>query len=194
MMSLKKRIARFWQFLWYEDSLASWIVNLLLAFVLVKFVLYPGIGFLLGTSYPIVAVVSGSMEHDGLSLPAWWEGTSSWYLDHGIAYDTFAAFPFANGFNKGDIMVIIGVEPQAIKRGDVVVYENPDYRNPIIHRIVEIHNTDGTYSFTTKGDHNPSPDKRPVTEEHIKRTGKAVFRIPFLGWIKIWFVQLLGGS
>ncbi len=89
-------------------------------------------------------------------------------------------------------MVIVGIKPKDIKMGDVVVYESPDYRNPIIHRIVNSTEVNGHYSFITKGDHNAYPDKKPVDEEQLTRTGKAIFRIPFLGWIKIWFVQLTG--
>ena len=182
-----------WHFLWYEDSLLSWIVNLILAFVLVKFLLYPGIGLLLGTSYPIVAVVSGSMEHNGQSFDTWWEGTSAWYTEKEIGKEQFSAFSFRNGFNKGDIMVLKGIEPKAIKIGDVVVYESSRHVNPIIHRVVSITQQDGIYSFATKGDNNPTTDREPVTEAQIKRTGKAVLRLPYLGWIKIGFVEFFGG-
>ena len=61
----RKILKRVWYFIWEEDSIWSWLVNIILAFVLIKYVVYPGLGFLLGTSHPIVAVVSGSMEHDG---------------------------------------------------------------------------------------------------------------------------------
>ena len=54
-----------WHFIWEDDSVWSWIVNIILAIVLIKFIIYPGLGLVLGTSYPIVAVVSDSMEHSG---------------------------------------------------------------------------------------------------------------------------------
>jgi len=53
----------FWNFLWNEDSILSWIVNIIIAFLLIKFVIYPGIGFALGTNLPVVAVISESMSH-----------------------------------------------------------------------------------------------------------------------------------
>lgn len=191
-MGFQSFLKKLWHFLWHEDSLLSWIVNLILAFVLVKFVIYPGVGFLLGTSYPIVAVVSGSMEHQGQSFDKWWEG-ASWYKEQGMTKEQFSQLPFRNGFNKGDIMVLQGIEPKAIKVGDVVVYESSRHTNPIIHRVVKITENNGEYSFTTKGDNNPAPDRDIVSEEQFQRTGKAVLRIPFLGWIKIGFVQLFGG-
>ncbi len=192
-MSFRSLLKKTWHFIWYEDSLLSWFVNLILAFVLVKFIVYPGIGLLFGTSYPIVAVVSGSMEHQGQSFESWWQKTSSWYTERGITQEQFIDFSFSNGFNKGDIMVLRGIEPKAIKVGDVLVYESSRHVNPIIHRVVNITENNDIYSFETKGDNNPTSDRDIVTEQQIKRTGKAILRLPFLGWIKIWFVQLLGG-
>ena len=57
-------IKGFWNFIFYDNSWQSWIVSLVLAFILIKFVLYPGLGFILGTGYPVVAVVSESMDHN----------------------------------------------------------------------------------------------------------------------------------
>lgn len=192
-MGFPSALKKTWHFLWHEDSLLSWIVNLALAFVLVKFVLYPGIGFLLATEYPIVAVVSGSMEHQGKNFDTWWDGVQPWYGGKSITRDQFSSFPFRNGFNKGDIMILKGVEPKAINTGDVVVYESARHTNPIIHRVVSITDKDNHYFFETKGDNNPSSDRDLVEEEQLQRTGKAILRIPFLGWIKIGFVSLLGG-
>jgi signal peptidase I len=61
---LKKLWKKVWYFVWEDNSVWSWIVNIILAFVLIKFVVYPGLGFVLTTSHPVVAVVSGSMEHN----------------------------------------------------------------------------------------------------------------------------------
>ena len=186
-MTLKK----IWHFIWYEDSLASWLVNLVLAFILVKWIIYPGFGLVLGTKFPIVAVVSGSMEHSGLSFENWWEEKGKWYENKDFDKEEFRWYPFHSGFNKGDIMMLRGVKPKDINIGDVVVYESLNYKNPIIHRVVEIKDN-GDITFVTKGDNNFDADINPITEDQIKRTGKAVMRIPLLGWIKIWFVELLG--
>ena len=200
VMRLLKRV---WHFLWYDESILSWLANLVLAFLLVKFVIYPGIGFLLGTDFPIVAVVSSSMEHNGIELENWYHG-SRWYIDNGITVEQFSKFPFRNGFNKGDIMILKGGEPKDIKVGEVVVYESYRHSNPIIHRVVKINvgSDEGDegqegqerYNFVTKGDNNGDVDSGVVVEDQIKRTGKAIFRIPLLGWIKIWFVNLVGSG
>lgn len=63
MNKISAYLKKFWNFLWYDDSIWSWIVNIIVAFILIKFVVYPILSLLLGTGLPIVAVVSGSMEH-----------------------------------------------------------------------------------------------------------------------------------
>ena len=122
----KKLLKKTWWFIWEDDSIWSWIVNIILAFVLIKFIVYPGLGFLLSTSYPIVAVVSSSMEHDG-SFDNWWGGQEKWYLNNEISKDEFASFNFRNGFNKGDIMVLYGKKPSDIEVGEVIRPKDPVY-------------------------------------------------------------------
>jgi len=189
----KAILKKTWWFIWEDNSIWSWLVNIILAFVLIKFIVYPGLGFLLGTSYPIVAVVSSSMEHDG-NFNNWWTSQEKWYLEHDISKNQFANFGFKNGFNKGDIMVLYGKKPDKIEIGGVIVFKSkrPD---PIIHRVVKKWELDGEYYFQTKGDHNvdsirsTSLDETNINEEQY--LGKAVIRIPLLGYIKIWFVELI---
>lgn len=189
MVETKIILKKVWHFIWEDNSLTSWIVNIILAFVLVKFVIYPGLGLMFGTSYPVVAVVSGSMEHDKQSFNQWWEQNSEWYLERGITKEQFQDFHFPNGFNEGDIMVLFGSKPQNIKTGYVIVYEqHPDYP-PVIHRVVS-KTQDGTETvFMTKGDHNRIQDKEEIIPEKV--LGKAVVRIPYLGWVKIAFTNLI---
>ena len=63
-MNTKDSFKKTWRFIWHDDSWASWFVNIIIAFILVKFLIYPGLGFILGTTHPVVAVISGSMEHE----------------------------------------------------------------------------------------------------------------------------------
>lgn len=179
-------LKRVWHFLWEEDSLLSWVVNIILAFVLVKFVIYPLLGVILGTGFPIVAVVSGSMEHDG-SFGQWWSTMSGWYEKNGFVRDDFSSFDFRNGFDKGDIMFLVGVKPENVKVGDVVVYASNSNIPPIIHRVVKKEKVNNGFLFITKGDHNQVPDHEPVSDDRI--LGKAVFRVPLLGWVKILFTD-----
>ena len=206
---------KIWHFLWEEDSAWSWIANIVLAFVLIKFAVYPVLGFLLNTQFPIVAVVSGSMEHKIASddaghlslcgqwfkvkvpvdLDKFWETCGWWYEQNTvIGKDDFTDFQFSGGFNKGDIMVLYGKKPGDIRVGEVIVFRSrrPD---PIIHRVVKVTQENGTYYFQTKGDHNEKVIKSPMLDEskipQDQVLGNAVFRIPFFGYIKIWFVELI---
>ncbi|MBI2548899.1 signal peptidase I [Candidatus Woesearchaeota archaeon] len=203
LQSVTTLLKRFWHFLWYEDSWLSWIVNVILAFVIIKFLVYPGLGFLLGTTHPIVAVVSGSMEHDG-SFDDWWHSSAlcgndlcsqeDYYMQYSITKEEFQEFRFPNGFNKGDIMVLLGTPARSLEAGDVIVFQSKR-TDPIIHRIINVDGQQGKAIFQTKGDHNQqsiassSLDEINIREEQI--IGRAVLRIPYLGYIKIWFVQLL---
>ena len=195
----KKNLKKVWHFIWDDDSIWSWIVNILLALVLIKFIVYPSLGLVLQTSHPVVAVVSESMEHNN-GFDDWWQKSSEWYLKNGITKENFEKFPLKNGFNKGDIMVLKGKNPENIEVGDVIVFWSAK-KDPIIHRVVKKWKDSDIYYFQTKGDNyktNPAPIKNPLLDEtNISQeqvVGKAVLKVPFLGYIKIWFVDLLNLS
>ena len=196
MGSFRKRWKKVWYFIWEDNSIWSWIVNIILAFVLIKFIVYPGLGFLLKTSHPVVAVVSESMEHNG-NFDGWWQNSAKWYTGNGIIKEEFEAFPLKKGFNKGDIMVLKGKAPEDINVGDVIVFWSAK-RDPIIHRIVKKWQENGKYYFQTKGDNyvtnkdsikNVFLDETKISQDQV--VGNAVLRIPLLGYIKIVFVELL---
>ena len=197
----KKLLGDIWYFIWDDDSIWSWIANIILAFIIIKFMVYPIIGLVFTTSYPIVAVVSGSMTHDG-SFNDWWQSTAicentqctqeQYYAELDISKEIFRDFRFRNGFNKGDIMLLKGSDPQNIKSGDVIVFKSnrPD---PIIHRVVQDWEQNNIYYYKTKGDHNsqsyPSLGEDNISQDRV--LGKAILRIPYLGYIKILFVKII---
>jgi signal peptidase I len=182
---------RVWHFIWEDNSVWSWLVNVIIAFILVKYLIYPGFGLLLGTKFPVVAVVSSSMEHNNLGFEEWWGKNKQWYEGNEISKDRFKEFYFVNGFNKGDIMVLKGVKAEDIEIGDVIVYDNKRNNAPIIHRAVNKSEDEG-YVIQTKGDNVAFVQdfERNIKEEQI--FGKAVLRIPLLGWVKIMFSELVG--
>ncbi|MBU0461527.1 MAG: signal peptidase I [Nanoarchaeota archaeon] len=199
--TVKKLWKKFWWFIWEDNSIWSWIANIVLAFVLIKFIVYPGLGFLLATSHPIVAVVSGSMEHEG-NFDTWWGSPAlcnqntikcsqaDHYTDYMITEEQFKHFPYKNGFNKGDIMILYGTKPAKVKVGDIIVFmaDRPD---PIIHRVVAITKDDDTMIFSTKGDHNPTSFAFEKTIDTDTVIGTAKLRLPLLGYIKLGFVELV---
>ena len=56
--------------------------------------------------------------------------------------------------------------------GDVIMYKATNGMM-IVHRVMEIHETDGEYSFITKGDNNDEADPWEVEEEQVR--GKIVY-------------------
>ena len=204
MADWKKLLKKAWHFIWEDNSVWSWIANIALAFILIKFIVYPGLGFALQTSHPVVAVVSESMEHNG-NFDEWWEMANErrpvgnavvdkWYTANGIEKEEFAEFPFKNGFNKGDIIVLKGKKPENIDVGDIIVFWSAK-RDPIIHRVVKKWQENEAYYFQTKGDNNPLPIKSASLDEtrvsQAQVVGNAIFKIPLLGYIKIWFVEFI---
>ena len=218
-------LKKLWNFIWNDNSIWSWIVNIILAFVIIKFIVYPGLGFLLSTTHPIVAVVSGSMEHktvnpclaydttnpsvcigkdtssyeicgyafgqkQKVSFDFFWDTCGAWYIKNNITKSDFSIMSFKNGFNKGDIMILFGTKPEKIKIGDIIVFTGY-MQEPIIHRVVKITESDGSYYFQTKGDHNKDSYSFEQDISEDKYIGRAVIRVPLLGYVKIIAVELL---
>jgi len=200
-MDWKTFLKNFWHFLWDDNSVWSWLANVIVAFILIKFIVYPLLSLLFATSHPVVAVISGSMEHQGKDFETWWTepdaccsqstcfSRQQMYEQLNISQDTFEEYWFRNGFNKGDIMVLSGWT--AYEKGDVLVFSTAALYEPIIHRIVKIDARGTDPLFTTKGDNNciSMPSEKLIGKERV--IGKAVLRIPYLGWIKIGFVSFI---
>ncbi len=179
---------KIWRFIWHDDSLLSWIVNVILAFILVKFIVYPGLGLALQTTHPVVAVVSGSMEHNE-DFEEWWQNAETCYGEFNINKESFQNYIMRNGFNKGDIMFLRGTDK--IDKGDIIVFRG-NSNNPIIHRVVDMKNE----LYQTKGDNYETNCESygALGETKIERKniiGKAFLRLPYLGWIKIGFTDLI---
>jgi signal peptidase I len=204
--NIKDALKKFWQFIWNDDSIWSWIINILIAFILIKFIIYPGIGLALGTNLPVVAVISESMEHDG-NFDTWWNSPAiceamidgkntvnsctqgEWYMSYGITKEEFYQYNMHNGFNKGDIIVLRGVTFDDLNVGDILVYKSK-LAYPVIHRVVEKNDL-----IETKGDHNEAQIyNSQLNEKYILKDqiiGKAWIKIPYLGYVKIFFSEAI---
>lgn len=184
---LKKTVKRVWNFLAHEDSWASFVADLIIIIIFAKFILYPAIGLALGTSYPIVAVVSDSMDHHNEDFDTWWEEKGEFYEELNISKEEFRRFYLADGFKKGDVLVIRGKPPNELEIGDIVVFSEASRNNPIIHRIVEIE-SDGVYSV--KGDANAIQLDFEKNVKYERIQGEGVLMIPKIGWVKVGVVEL----
>jgi len=222
---IKEKIKKLWKWVWNSDSILSWIVALAVIFIIVKFVFFPLLSLIMGTSLPLAGVESSSMEHgmtktcleenlngdfiskkyglcgdcfsekDSINFNEYWTICGQWYEERNITKQGFSNFPMKDGFSKGDIMIVWGrFEP---KIGDIIIFTPEPFskaKRPIIHRIVKIENG----IIQTKGDHNKDSLTRLNNENLIDETkisqnqiiGKAIFRVPYLGWVKIGIVEL----
>jgi signal peptidase I len=183
-MPLKESLSKFWNFL-KEDSWQSWIVSLILIIVIIKFIFFPTLSFITGTSLPLVVVESCSMYHES-DFETWWSQNAVWYTSRNITKEQFQSFTMKNGFNKGDILLVRGAKQPQI--GDIIIFTAAT-AHPVIHRIVNLD------PIGTKGDHNSGQlrkeiqgiDETNISQDQI--IGKASIKVvPLLGWIKlIWF-------
>ena len=105
-------------------------------------------------------------------------------------------------FYRGDIVVVekanlFGIQefdPNTVQVGDIVVYDAVWYNNPVIHRVINITEINGTTLYMIKGDNNKSPDPYYVTANQIRDRvitigGQPVF-IPKVGYITIFLKGL----
>ncbi len=207
MANIKQWSRKAWHFFWEDDSIWSWLANIAIAFVLIKFVVYPLLGLFLGTSYPLVAVISESMMHrpqggmtscwpESTQLPEsfdnYWSTCGYWYDSRGVTKEQFDTFPFRDGFDKGDVILLWRANKENIQVGDILVFQGGKPQ-PIIHRVVKVWQEEGKYYYQTKGDHNSNsgggiPETK-IGEERVY--GKGLVRVPYLGWVKIIFVEML---
>ncbi len=214
MVSVVELVKKAWNFMWHDDSLLAQLLSLLFIFVILKFLFFPMVGFLLHTKFPIVAIVSGSMEHkvvggvicgkyvggkDGaVDFNTFWDICGDYYENLGIGKSQFESFSFSDGLNIGDVMIVYGKKSEDINVGDVIVFKplNEEFyvkKGPVIHRVVKKWQDNGKFYFMTKGDHNGGSGvgfEDQIPEDNV--FGVAVVRIPYLGLPKYWLVRLIG--
>jgi len=173
-------------FLLEDESLISWIVCLALCFLIIKFIFFPLMGLVFSTSLPFVIVESESMEHNYNTFDSWWSDFHNWYDNNNITKEQFLQFPLHNGFKKGDIIAVRNMSDYKV--GEVIIFDAGQAK-PIIHRVIKVDNNANTVS--TKGDNNK--DQLPTgIENNIQKGkvfGKAIFKVPKLGWVKLFIVQ-----
>ena len=92
-----------------------------------------------------------------------------------------------------DAVIIKRTTEDNIKVGDVVTYRSTDnafYGILITHRVINIEDVGGKKTFITKGDHNETIDRTPVTFGQIQ--GKVIMRVPKIGYLKYFLVEYYG--
>ena len=179
-MPIKKTLLSFWDFL-RKDTWPSFFVSLILIVIFIKLIFFPALTIITGAPLPLVVVESCSMYH-AASFQGWWERNKGWYEQRNVTLADFEEFPLKNGLNKGDIVIVWG--KGEMQRGDIIIF-SAKTRYPVIHRVI----TENPRA--TKGDNNPDQllFERTISDNALM--GKAVAKIPYLGWIKLIFFEAL---
>jgi signal peptidase I len=154
---------------------------MIILIIVIVFGFWYGIQLALNTSYPALAVASGSM----CTLPG--------------SYCDGWTHPFEHTLHVGDLIVVQGVNPADIKTGpypdgDIIVFHKPGYSDElIVHRAIEnATGPDDKIYFRTQGDGNPSADTHygegswnyMVSQDLV--IGKVIFRIPWVGHLALF--------
>lgn len=173
--------------LWKNEYFQTLVIIGLI--ILLVFGFWYGSQLALGTSYPALAVVTGSMC---------------------IPYDggcTGLSDIFQRTLHVGDLIIVKGVNSSELNsdypKSDIIVFHRPN--NPdelIVHRIAAKEVVNGVTFFYTKGDGNPThkwPDPISSTEydpwgkvSENQVVGKVIMRIPYLGHVVLFMRNSLG--
>ncbi|MBI5061232.1 MAG: signal peptidase I [Candidatus Aenigmarchaeota archaeon] len=164
-----------------KENIFADIAEVIIA-VFAAWLFYQFLIFLLGTPMPVVSVVSSSMYHSS-HFDGWWSSSSKYYEKNGMNKTEFEKFTLPNGLSIGDLLV---VSKSDYKVGDIVIYNRPEVRYTIVHRIIA--EKDGSYVI--KGDNNPAEDPGVVKQEQI--IGKVNFAIPLVGYPRLALLYLAG--
>ena len=168
--------------LWKNEYFKTAVAIALIIAIIAGF--FVGMELVLGAAVPVRVVESGSM-----CVVQPYGRCDGW------------THPFDQTLHVGDIIVIQKVNPEDLNanypNSDIIVYKNPNGVTPIVHRIVEKQEINGTLYFKTKGDGNgpiiwpktPNyydnlPDSRGVPQDLVE--GKVILRIPWFGWVTLF--------
>ena len=101
-------------------------------------------------------------------------------------------------FYRGDIVLVqkadfLGIhefDVNDIQKGDVVVYDAKWFNQPVIHRVINIAQINGTVVYEIKGDNNNASDPYFVTRDQIQSKvvtfGDNLVVIPKIGYLSLW--------
>ncbi|KON34524.1 MAG: hypothetical protein AC479_00215 [miscellaneous Crenarchaeota group-6 archaeon AD8-1] len=169
---------------WKNEHVQTAIIIGIIAIIVFGF--WIGSRAVLNTSYPALAVVSGSMcvPYNG-RCDGW-------------------SHPFSQTLHIGDLIIVQGTEASNLKsnypNSDIIVFHKPyDKSELIVHRIVEKEEREGIIYFSTKGDGNsnirwpdiPSElDPWEVSEDLV--VGKVIMRIPWIGHFVLFMRNGIG--
>jgi hypothetical protein len=181
MEKITQQIKKFWKFL-HKDTWTSFAVTLIIAFIVIKFVFFPLLALTTGSALPLVIVESCSMYHHEDGFEKTFE--SPIYENNGIEIEDTENWIFQNGFSKGDVIFVVGAKNPEV--GDVIIF-NGGTTHPLIHRVIKADETYATKGDNYKTNTGQLPSEKRIEEDQI--IGKALFKVPFVGWAKLIFFE-----
>ena len=92
--------------------------------------------------------------------------------------------------NKGDAIVYEQYDGEQIEAGQIIVFNDGPAK--VIHRVIEVKNTDGELRYITKGDANEEPDYGYITDSDI--VGLVNFKISYIGYPSLWIRNIFVGK
>ena len=81
----KKWWNKFYFTVWKDDSFKGWIISIIFLFILIKFIFFPTLSLVTGTTLPLAIVESCSMYHSGNLL----SNNANWWENHKTKYSNF---------------------------------------------------------------------------------------------------------
>jgi len=176
--TVKNYLKKIYHFLWKEESLLSYVVFIVLAFVLLRFVVFPAALYVTGYA-DIAAVVSTSMQHSNLTNHTF----NEWLRFNNFSEEAVATWPYLEGLDLGDVIGVKSTPPGDIKVGDIILFYSDGVQ--VIHRVVSVKQVGNDYFYTTKGDANAqsSVKEKDIPSSEVK--GKLVWKVPYLGYPRV---------
>ncbi len=91
----------------------------------------------------------------------------------------------------GSMVIVKNVNPQLLKKGDVITFKRPSKENEFItHRILALSNKKDLSILKTKGDHNKEIDPWVLAGGGV--VGKVIYSIPYLGYLLVFAKTKIG--
>ena len=91
---------------------------------------------------------------------------------------------------KADLLGIQEFDPKDVQIGDIVVYDAKWFNQPVIHRIIDAKEINGSTRYEIKGDNNNRSDPYYVSPNQIQakvmKWGDTPIVIPKIGYLSLW--------
>jgi signal peptidase len=107
----------------------------------------------------------------------------------GLRATTILSGSMSPSLKVGDMVLVREVPASSVRPGDVIQFWRDG--EAVVHRVVEVRQEGGSWSFITKGDANSSPDPTPVSSSQLM--GKVVLQLPRVGWLAIGVKEMMVG-